>query len=74
MTIHAAEPVTVKRTLASLAAELDDRFVQAGRSLLVNVTCIARVNRTEIVLQDGTALPIPRRAYESVNRAIIQMR
>ena len=74
VTIHAAEPVTVKRTLASLAAELDDRFVQAGRSLLVNVTCIARVNRTEIVLQDGTALPIPRRAYESVNRAIIQMR
>ena len=48
--------------------------MQAGRSLLVNVTCIARVNRTEIVLQDGTALPIPRRAYESVNRAIIQMR
>ena len=26
------------------------------------------------VAQDGTALPIPRRAYESVNRAIIQMR
>ena len=25
-------------------------------------------------LQDGTVLPIPRRAYESVNRAIIQMR
>lgn len=74
VTIHAAEELTVKMTLRELEAELDDRFCRVGRSAIVNLTQISRVTKTEIKLSDGTAIPLPRGAYESVNRAIINMR
>lgn len=73
VTIHASVDVTVKMTLRELASELDDRFYRAGRSLIINLTRISRVTKTEIRLSDGTALPLPRGAYEGVNRAIINM-
>ena len=73
MTIHASAEITVKMTLRELETELDDRFYRAGRSLIVNLTQISRVTKTEIRLSDGTALPLPRGAYEGVNRAIINM-
>jgi len=74
VTIHAAEDVTVKMTLGDLEKELDERFFRAGRSIIVNLTQISRVTKTEIKLSDGTVIPLPRGAYEGVNRAIINMR
>ena len=50
---------------------LDERFHRVGRSLLVNVSYIRRVTKSELVLADGTVLPVPRGAYEALNRAII---
>ncbi len=73
VTVHAREDIAVKMPLSRLTALLDERF-QVGRSLTVNLYYISRVTRTEILLQDGTALPLPRGAYEGVNRAIIGMR
>lgn len=72
VTVHAAKDYTVKRPLKDMAAELDSRFHQASRSLIVNLHCVRRVTKQEIVLSDGTALPLPRGAYEPLNRAIIQ--
>ena len=74
VTIHASEDVTVKMTLGDLEKELDERFYRAGRSIIVNLTQISRVTKTEIKLGDGTVIPLPRGAYEGVNRAIINMR
>lgn len=74
VTIHAAEDVTIKMTLGNLEKELDERFYRAGRSIIVNLTQISRVTKTEIKLSDGTVIPLPRGAYEGVNRAIINMR
>ena len=74
VTLHAREDCTVKMTLGELEKQLDERFYRAGRSVLVNLTYISRVTKTEIRLSDGTAIPLPRGAYEGVNRAIIQMR
>ena len=74
MTIHAQSDVTVKMTLGELEKQLDDRFYRVGRSVLVNLTQISRVTKGEIRLSDGTALPLPRGAYDGVNRAIINMR
>lgn len=74
VTIHAAEDVTVKMTLGDLEKELDERFYRAGRSIIVNLTQISRVTKTEIKLSDGTVIPLPRGAYEGVNRAIINTR
>lgn len=73
VTVHASQDYTVKRPLKEMAADLDSRFFQVGRSLIVNLHCVRRVTRQEIVLSDGTTLPLPRGAYEPLNRAIIQV-
>ncbi len=71
VTLYAKEEYTVKRPLADFARELDDRFFRVGRALIVNLETIRRVTRTELHLSDGTVLPLPRGAYEPLNRAII---
>lgn len=73
VTVHAFHDFTAKMTLSELEKGLDDRFYRVGRSAIVNLTKISRVTKTEILLQDGTAVPLPRGAYDGVNRAIINM-
>ena len=72
VTIHAKAEYTVKRSLNEFEKELDDRFFRAGRSLIINLKYIRRVTKTEVSLSDGTLLPLPRGAYEPLNRAIIK--
>ena len=72
VTIHAKTDCTVKMTLSELEAQLDDNFFRLGRSALVNLGCVARVTKTAVTLNDGSTLPLPRGAYERINRAIIQ--
>ena len=74
VTIHGASDVTVKMTLGELEKQLDDRFYRVGRSCVVNLAQVSRVTKTEIKLMDGTAIPLPRGAYDGINRAIINMR
>ena len=71
MTVHAKADYTVKRTLGDFEKELDDRFCRVGRGLILNLKFIQRVTKTEVRLSDGTVLPLPRGAYEPLNRAII---
>lgn len=72
VTVHAGEDYRVKRTLSEFERELDGRFVRAGRALILNLKYIKRVTKTEVWLSDGTVLPLPRGAYEPLNRAIIE--
>ena len=72
VTIHAKSEYTVKRTLGDFEKELDDRFSRVGRSMIVNLKYIQRVTKTDVYLSEGTILPLPRGAYEPLNRAIIQ--
>ncbi len=74
VTIHALSDVTVKMTLGELEKQLDERFYRVGRSAIINLTQISRVTKTEIKLSDGTAIPLPRGAYDGINRAIINTR
>lgn len=74
VTVHAQCDVTVKMTLGELEKQLDERFFRAGRSVIVNLTQIGRVTKTEIKLSDGTVIPLPRGAYNGINRAIINMK
>lgn len=71
VTVHAVQDYTIKRTLGDFEKELDGRFFRAGRAMIVNLTHIRRVTKTEVHLSDGTVLPLPRGAYEPLNRAII---
>jgi len=71
VTVHAKADHTVKRTLGDFEKELDDRFQRVGRSMILNLKFIRRVTKTQVHLSDGTVLPLPRGAYEPLNRAII---
>ena len=71
VTIHAKVDYTVKRTLSDFEQELDDRFCRVGRAMILNLNYIQRVTKAEVRLSDGTVLPLPRGAYEALNRAII---
>lgn len=72
VTVHARQDYTVKRTLAEFEAQLDESFFRVGRGMILNLKQIRRVTKKEVVLADGTALPLPRGAYEPLNRAIIE--
>lgn len=72
-TIHAKDDYTVRRTLGEIEKELDERFFRIGRSAIVNLHCISRVTKSDIYLQDGSVIALPRGAYEKVNRAIIEL-
>ena len=72
VTVHACEDVRVKKTLAEFEKELGSGFCRVGRSLIVNLKNIRRVTKNEVILADGTALPLPRGGSEVLNRAIIE--
>ena len=74
ITLHAAKDHTVKMTLKDIERELDDRFLRVGRSFIINLRFVARVTRDEVFLKSGENIPIPRGAYEKINRAIIDMK
>lgn len=71
VTIHGRQDYTVKRPLKEFEAAMDTNFYRAGRSLILNLSFIRRVTKTEVYLSDGTVLPLPRGTYEPLNRAII---
>ena len=60
-----------KEWASRLEKELDERFFKVGRSCIVNLNVIQRVTKTDCYLSDGSKLPLPRGAYEPLNRAII---
>ena len=56
VTVHGKVDVTVKRTLGEFEKELDERFFRLGRSYIVNLTCVRRISKTEVILTDGHCL------------------
>ena len=72
VTVHGARDCRVKRSLGEFEKELDARIFRAGRGLLLNLEHVRRVTREQVALRDGTVLPLPKSAYEPLNRAIIE--
>lgn len=71
ITLHGKKDYTIKKTLGEIQRELDERFYKVGRSCIVNLNMVQRVTKTDCYLSDGSILPLPRGAYEPLNRAII---
>lgn len=71
VTVHGKQEYTVKRSLGEFEKVLDERFFRVGRAMIINLGYITRVTKTEVYLSNGEKLPLPRGAYESLNRAII---
>ena len=70
-TVHSSDDYSVNRSLNDLEGELDESFYRIHRSFIVNMRFVRRVTRTEVVLKDGTALPLSRKRYEGLNQALI---
>lgn len=71
VTVHAHRDYTVKRSLSDFSDELGEDFVRVGRGLILNLSYVRRVTKTGVHLAGGEVLPLPRGAYEPLNRAII---
>lgn len=71
VTVHGGEDYCVKRTLSQLEQMLDERFYRIHRSYIVNLQSVKKSTRTEVILKDDTELPLSRKNYEGLNRAMI---
>lgn len=73
ITIHADEDYTVKSTLSAVSKELDEYFYRIGRSYIINLRFIRRVRKNEVLLSCGESIPLPRGAYDALNKVIIKI-
>lgn len=74
VTVHTEDrgEFVVRHKLSDFENELDERFLRVGRSYIVNLTRLYRITKTELSFPDGAVLPLPRGAYDTLNRAIIE--
>ena len=74
ITIHAKRDITVRKTLSEIETELDGRFFRTGRQSIINLDYVRRTTKNSVTLAGGDEVPLPRGAYEAINRAIIAMK
>ncbi len=60
-----------KISISEMEKRLGEGFVRVHRSYLVGLKHIARLAKTEVILDDGTALPLARSAADAVHKAFI---
>ena len=66
-----ADMIHVKMSITEIEKMLGNGFVRCHRSYLVGLKCIARLSKTEVVLDSGKTLPLSRSAAASVHKAFI---
>ncbi len=71
VTIHAREDFVTKKPLNELEAQLGESFFRTGRSFIINLKCVSKITKSQVFLKDGTAVPLSRKLYEGLNRAMI---
>ncbi|MCL2204508.1 MAG: LytTR family DNA-binding domain-containing protein [Defluviitaleaceae bacterium] len=65
--------INAKMPLYKLEEALaDERFIKTHRSYLINLAHVKRVTRTDVILDNGTALPLSRRLYKDINSALMK--
>ncbi len=70
--ITSAESYQLRENISSLAERLGEEFVRPHRSYLVNLRHIHSISKTEVLLDNGTAIPLSRYNYQKINQAFIQ--
>ncbi len=66
------EKLSVKMPLYELESKLTRDFVRCHRCYVVNLRCVKKITRTEITLDSGQTLPLSRRLYADVNKAMLK--
>lgn len=62
---------TVKIPAYKLEEELGDDFIRTHRSYLVNMRYISRISKADVHLDTGKVIPLSRRLYNQVNKALL---
>jgi len=62
---------TAKIGINDLEKKLDASFVRSHRSYLVGLRHITRITKTDVILDNGTLIPLSRRMYAVVNQKFI---
>lgn len=65
------ETFQVKMSISEIEKMLNEGFVRCHRSYLVGLKHIARLSKTEVILDSGKTLPLSRSAAASVHKAFI---
>ena len=69
--ITGTDTIQVKMPISEIEKLLGNGFVRCHRSYLVGLKHIARLSRTEVILDSGKILPLSRSAVASVHKAFI---
>ena len=65
------DTIQVKMPISEIEKMLGNGFVRCHRSYLVGLKYIARLSKTEVILDNGKTLPLSRSAAASVHKAFI---
>lgn len=72
--IHAAfGEYRLKTSISELETRLDEYFLRVQRSFIVNLREVLRINRAEVILKSGEAVPISRGMGKTVGKRIIEL-
>jgi len=70
--ITVQEKLTVKMPMYKLESNLDNNFMRCHRCYIVNLKYVKKITRTEIILDSNETIPISRRLYNDISKAIIK--
>lgn len=62
----------VRQNFSELEKTLGEGFIRVHRSYLVQISCIKRISKTEVTLDNGDRIPLSRSNYQAVNQAFIR--
>ncbi len=61
----------LRMIMPELEKQLGEGFFRASRSFVVNLRYVTRITKTDIVLEDGTAVPLGKGLFDQANTALI---
>ena len=69
--VTGTDTIQVKMSISEIEKMLGDGFIRCHRSYLAGLKHIARLSKTEVILDSGKTLPLSRSATVSVHKAFI---
>ena len=63
--------ISVNQSLSVFKNIIGSDFIYTHRSFIVNLEHISRITKTDVILDNGKAVPVSRRMYDDINKAFI---
>lgn len=61
----------LRTTMPELERQLGEGFFRASRSFIINLRYVTRITKTDMILEDGTAVPLGKGLFDRANTALI---